>query len=301
MTTVQLPPGLSLVDEPLPAIQVDTPAARATVTLQGAHLTHWQPAGAHPVLFLSPDSQWREGAPIRGGIPVCFPWFGGGRTDLRPTAGHSPSPAALDPSHGWARLTDWNLTDAAVAKDGTARLVFELPGSAFTGSPEAGHFPDDALARFTMRIGAELHLEFEVHAGNTLVDVETALHTYFAVSDITAVRIRGLANTSYWDKLDKSVHHQMGDITFTGETDRVHDWDGPVHIVDTDRSIEITSTGANSVVVWNPWILKSRAMPDFGDEDYRHMVCVESGNVLQQAIVVPPGQSHLMSVTYRLR
>lgn len=298
MPITELPEGITPVTSPLPGWRVTTPAAEALVTRQGAQLVHWQPAGHRPVLYLSAESQWRENAPIRGGIPICFPWFGGGRGLASPV---SPSDGPLDPSHGWARVTDWDLVGATVEDDGTAELVFELSGAAFTGQPHQEHFPADASVRYTMRIGAQLSLELAVIAGDTLVDVETALHTYFSVADAHRTTITGLEGADYWDKVDSRVQTQRDAVTLDSETDRVYTSGGPVRIDDGERTIEVTTTGASSTVVWNPWQTKARAMADFGDDDYLRMVCVESGNVLQHAIVVPPGEQHEMSVTYKVR
>lgn len=300
MTAVTLPPGLRLVHEPLPALEITTSAVRAMVTLQGAQITAWQPTGAEPVLYLSEDSRWTPGAAIRGGIPICFPWFGGGRNHLATAAGQPDAVVALDPSHGWARVMPWHLVDASVDAAGGATVTFELRGTDAVDRPHADQFPADATVRYTMHLGAELRLEFAVIAGASLLDVETLLHTYLRVDDITATSITGLDTAPYWDKVDQQARKQSGEITITGETDRVYESSAPVRVVTPQRTIEVTTTGSSSTVVWNPWSAKAQSMSDFGDRDFEQMVCVESGNVADQAITVPPGGSHVMTVTYRL-
>lgn len=292
MSICELPEGITLVDGPLPEVHVATPAAEGRVAVQGAHITHWQPAGAEPVLWMSKETRRQPGAPIRGGIPVCFPWFGPGRLE-----GDAAS-SQLDPGHGWARITDWNLVSARVDDAGVAELVWEITGEMAQGQPHADLFPLDATLRYTMTFGPDLRLSLEVIAGEVLVDVEQALHTYFAIDDLDGLRIEGLDGAPYIDKVtgDQAVHE--GDLAIRGEVDRVHDSSAPLRIVDAGRTLRVTSTGTESIIVWNPWVAKSAVMSDFGDEEFREMVCVESGNVMAHAVTVPPGQNHVMTVQY---
>ena len=300
MTDVALPKGVTLVDEPMPAIQISTTALEATVTLQGAQIIVWTPTGAEPVLYLSEHSRWQPGSPIRGGIPVCFPWFAGGRNHVATSASHHEPVVTLKPSHGWARLVEWTLVDASVAQDGTVSLTFELPGSAFVCAKDDRQVPDDATVSYTMHLGTDLRLEFEVISGGSLIDVETLLHTYLSVPDVDQVTITGLDQAPYWDKVDRQARTQDGDLLITGQTDRVYDTRATIHVTTGERTIQISTTGSKSAVVWNPWADTARTLDDFGDQDYRRMVCVESGNVLHNAITVAPGQSQVMTVTYRI-
>ena len=180
MDICELPAGITLVDDPVPGLRITTPAAEGFVTLQGAHLTHWQPVGADPVLWTSRDSRFARGTAIRGGVPVCFPWFGPGRDQ------ENPGQPSLDPNHGWARLVDWKLCSAGVDEQGQAELTFELDGRQVADQPHPELFPADAVVRYSMRLGAMLDLRLEVIAGEVLVDVEEALHVYFAVEDVPA-------------------------------------------------------------------------------------------------------------------
>ena len=300
MTDVALPKGVTLVDDPMPAVQISTAAVEATVTLQGAQIIAWTPTGADPVLYLSKDSHWQPGTPIRGGIPVCFPWFGGGRNHIATSASHHEPVVTLEPSHGWARIVDWTLVDASVARDGTASLVFELSGAAFVGATHHRHVPADVMVRYTMHLGTDLRLVLEVISGGSLVDVETLLHTYLSVPDVDRVTIAGLDQAPYWDKVERRARTQEGELVITGQTDRVYDTSAVIRVTTGKRTIQITTTGSKSTVVWNPGADKARTLDDFGDQDYRQMVCVESGNVLHNAITVAPGQSQVMTVTYRI-
>lgn len=300
MTDVALPKGVSMVDEPMPAVRISTRAVEATVTLQGAQIVGWKPAGADAVLYLSEDSRWQPGVGIRGGIPVCFPWFGGGRNHLATSASHLEPVVTLEPSHGWARLVDWTLVDASATRDGTVSLTWELSGAALANLPYDRHVPSDASVRYTMHLGAELVLEFEVISGGSLIDVETLLHTYLAVPDVEQVTISGLDQSPYWDKVERKARSQTGDLVISGQVDRVYDTSATVRVATGQRTLEITTTGSKSTVVWNPGAAKAQTMDDFGDQDYRRMVCVESGNVLHNAITVAPGQSQVMTVNYRI-
>ncbi|MGA4669931.1 D-hexose-6-phosphate mutarotase [Propionibacteriaceae bacterium Y1923] len=300
MSDLSMPEGMTLVPDPLPTIRISTPAVEAAVAVQGAQLVGWQPAGAAQVLYLSDQSRWEPGAAVRGGIPVCFPWFAAGRNHLVTASGHPDAVVSLEPAHGWARVTDWQLTTASVDEVGTATLTFELHGADQVDAPHPELFPEDATLRYTLRIGAELDLELEVVAGTTLLDVETLLHTYLAVEDISEVRVTGLDGTPFWSKVTQESSTQDGDVVFAGPVDQIHDTTAAVQVVGPQRTIEVTTTGSSSTVVWNPWSQGAATMADMPDEDYRHMVCVESGNVVNHALTVGPGESHVMTVNFRV-
>lgn len=290
MTTPDLPAGITAVSEPLPGLQIRTDAADADVVLQGAQLTHWQPRDAEPVLWTSAESRWQQGVPVRGGIPICFPWFGPGRT------ADETNPHPREPAHGWARISTWTLRSASVSEDGIAELEFELEGSSWKDSEYPDVFPHDAVVKYRMRIGRRLELEFEVVAGEVLVDVEQALHTYLAVDDVAEVAIEGLDGAPYLDKVTGEDGVQQGPLTIEGEVDRVHTSDAPVQVVGPQRTLRITKENSASTIVWNPGPTKAGTMADFGDEEYRRMVCVEQGNVLAEAITIAPGHNHVMKV-----
>lgn len=287
----ELPDGVTFTDDPMPMLRISTAAAQARVALQGAHLTHWQPAGQDPVLWTSSATRWEQGTAIRGGIPVCFPWFGPGRTDFS-------HPDPLAPAHGWARVVEWSLLEAEVDDDGTAQLIFELPDH--QNQPHAEQLPADASLRYTLRIGAGLDLTLEIIAGDILVDVEAAWHTYLAVSDIDETRVEGLDQVGYLDKVSGENEVQQGEVTFAGQVDRVYDASSGVSVVTPHRRLEISTSGTGSTIVWNPGEQKAATMSDVGAGEWRRFACVESGNVLEHAAIVPPGHQHVMRVSYRL-
>lgn len=285
MNSRRVPEGIRVVSDPLPHVVVDLPTARGTIYLNGAHVAEWTPADQQPVLFLSDDSWLEEGQPIRGGIPVCFPWFADGVD------------ATYRPFHGYARLAQWELTGAAVEAD-VAHLEFKLPLDEVSGLPgaESRHGTFDATLSVSM--GRELTVLFTVSSDHEFV-FEEALHTYFRVQDITQTRIVGLDRAHYWDKVNQDVSVQDGDITFTGEVDRVYESTGAVQIVDeaNSRVIVVDKTNSSNTVVWNPWRDKSQDVPDLGAAEWASMVCVETANVKQNRVALAPGESHSMSVT----
>lgn len=264
----------------LTALAVDTPRCTAEVYLHGAHVTVWQPAGQEPVLWMSEASVFAPDQPIRGGIPVCAPWFGTGRDGDR------------TPAHGWFRLTAWQLVQAEDV-DGTVRLTFRLDGA------QAGH--PGVVAEYVVGLGDELSLELLVSTERPLV-LEEAVHTYLAVGDVRQVRVEGLEGYQYLDKAPGGGRDnvQEGAVAFTGETDRVYDHDGTVRVVDPvkGRAITLSKVGSATTVVWNPWVDKSAAMPDFGDDEWPSMMCLEAANALSGAVELHPGGTHTMHATY---
>jgi glucose-6-phosphate 1-epimerase len=282
-----LPPSVRLVtgSGSLPRLDVSTPFATAQIYLHGAHVAAWHPSHtASPVLWLSAQSLFQPDKPIRGGVPICFPWFGPHASDTRA------------PAHGFARLAEWTLTRAIETPDGAVRLALTLEPDASTTAAWPCAF------RLTHRIviGSRLTMTLEVE--NPLAEplvFEAALHSYFAVEDIEAVSIDGLERAAYLDKVGGSTWRTQDDapIRFRSETDRVYlDTSAACVIRDERRSrrIVVAKAGSQSTIVWNPWIDKARAMPDFGDQEWREMVCVETGNVGEAAVRLEPGGRHEM-------
>lgn len=268
-----LPPGVTLTDGRggLQKLAIATEAASAELFLHGAHLTHWQPRGHDPVLFLSEKSLYDPTKPIRGGIPVIFPWFG-------------PHPTRTDlPIHGTVRTKPWTLESAS--PDGTVRLALDT---------------DEAGLSMAFSIGASLEVRMTVRARKALT-FEEALHTYFAVGDVRRVSVTGLENTDYIDKVDGRKRKTQSDepVRIGAETDRVYLGTTKTCVIRDPvlkRRIEVAKEGSGTTVVWNPWIDKARAMADFGDDEWPKMICVESANAGEAALALEPGQSHTLVV-----
>ena len=254
----------------------------AEVFLHGAHVTAFQKNGEPPLIFLSSKSYFAPGKSIRGGVPVCFPWFG---------------PRAGQPSHGFARSTEWELVETAAAPDGSVTLNLRLPETALV---QAG-WPA-AKVNFIVTVGDTLAMELAVTnpAAQDFV-FEDLLHTYFAVGDIAHVSITGLNGMDYLDKLDNAARKlEAGDeIRIVSQVDRVFlNSPGQVLIHDAQlrRKILVEKTGSASTVIWNPWTTQ-KLPDDFDPAEYRRMVCVESGNVGENKISLAPGATAAMKVT----
>lgn len=259
----------------------------AHVYLHGAHVTYFQPRGARPVLFLSEKSQFVGGAPgkaIRGGVPVCFPWFG--PNAVLPSA----------PAHGFARLLAWRCGSVVDEPGGDVTATLHLAPNPYTKTL----FAYDFEATLRVRVGARLTLELGVRNTSSVpFTIEEALHSYFAVGDARRVSITGLETVAYLDKTEGGVRKEAAGapIRFTGETDRVYPHTtARVTIEDPvwQRRIHVDKAGSASTVVWNPWVAKAKAMADFGDDEWPAMACVETANVGGEAVSVDPGAAHTM-------
>jgi len=286
--TNMLPDGVTLGTGggDLPVLDVETPSCTARVYPYGAFVAAWQPAGTDPVLWLSDHARYTPGLPIRGGIPVVAPWFGPGRKKDKPHA------------HGWFRTSTWTLADAS--RDGDdVTLRFTLDGA--DGAVPDGE-PNDIRGEYVVRIGAQLHLELTVTAGADPLELEEALHAYFAVSDVHDVRVEGLDGCRYADKAPggRAVNRQSGDLEFKRETDRVYAHEGTATLVDPGkgRRIVVTKTGSANTVTWNPWSTKAVGIGDFGDDEWTSMACVETANALNDRVQLDAGASHTMTATY---
>jgi glucose-6-phosphate 1-epimerase len=285
-------PGIATFsDTPGGLVRLDlTPAlCRAQVFLHGAHVAAFQPAGAQPVLFMSTRSHFENGKPIRGGVPVIFPWFG-------PRAGHPDAPA-----HGLVRTVPWEIE--SLTSDGkTASLVL------FVESNEAtrAQWPHDFTLRHRITAGAELSMTLEVtNRSAAPFTFEEALHTYFTISDINAVTATGFEDADYLDKTDGAQRKTQDrePIRITEETDRVYlntRATCAIHDPGMSRTIEIEKSGSDTTVLWNPWTAKAARLTDLGDV-WPGMLCIETANAAENAVTLAPGATHAMNATIRLR
>lgn len=270
----------------LPCIHVANDLAAAEIHLNGGHVAHYQPRNdARPVLWTSGRSHWEAGQPIRGGIPVCWPWFG----DSGPEGA---------PAHGIARTARWHWLGASALADGGTRIELGLEDEA--GARRWWLHPFSL--RLVLGVGHALDVALQVR--NRAAEAVTwtgALHSYFAVSDARAVRVEGLEGCSYIDRLDHdAVKLQTGPVRFRAETDRIYrDSGATAWIVDEGwkRRIAVTKRGSGSTVVWNPWVAKSARMPDFGDDEWTGMCCVETARAGEDACTLGPGEGHELGVT----
>jgi glucose-6-phosphate 1-epimerase len=271
--------------------RVTLPSCSATIYLQGAHVTDWQPAGGEPVLFLSERSAFAPGKAIRGGIPICFPWFGG-RGDGGP-----------GPSHGFARISPWELAFAALMPDAgdgdRLQLTFVLGPNDVSRSLGFDAF----RVACEVMLGRTLTMRLTVaNLGTAPLRFEEALHTYLQVADVRHAPVAGLEGAEYLDKRDggKRKHAPDGPLQLTEFSDRVFPASTQSVAIDDvghGRVIHLEKQNSSTTVVWNPWPEGSASLADLGPEDWPHFLCVEAANTATDAIVLEPGAAHTMSLT----
>ena len=263
---------------------VDNAACTGEVYDQGAQVTRWAPTGADPVLYVSTALRLAPGRSIRAGVPVCWPWFGPGRT------------AGMEPMHGFARTSTWQLTGRTDGSDETT-LVHRLTSDDAT-SP---HWPYRYTAELRTRLGRTLEVSLTTtNTGDVPFSFEEALHAYLVVGDVRGVHVTGLSGKSLFDKVTGTERVQQGDLELGGEADFVYRTSDPVTLHDPalGRRVVVTTEGAGNIVVWNPWATKAAEVADIGDDDWEHFVCIEGANVFENAVSLTPGASH--TLTYRL-
>jgi glucose-6-phosphate 1-epimerase len=266
----------------LPKIRITTADVVGEIYLHGAHITSWKPAGEDEVLFLSSQSRWENGHAIRGGVPICFPWFGD----------KADNPKA--PAHGFVRTKPWQLE--SITKLGGAVTV-----SMYTESSDDTKrwWPVEFRLAYHVTFGSELKLQLEVtNTGKTSARFEEALHAYHRVQDVLKTRVSGLDTIHYIDKTDSNRGKvQHGDIAIVSETDRVYlDTTGAVKLEDPllRRRTCVAKENSRTTVVWNPWVQKAQTLRDLGDDEWMQMICIETSNVSDFAVDLASGEQHKM-------
>lgn len=269
------------------AAEINNAHASASIALQGAHLMTYQPNGENPVIWLSKYTKFASGKSIRGGVPICWPWFGPHTSD------------AKLPGHGYARTVMWEVLESKVQPDGSTLIGFGLLETDATRA----QWPNSSSVKIEMNIGKTLHIELVTHNnGKQAFMLGEALHTYFHISDVAQMTIRGLEGCTYLDKVGESATRTQKDgIVIESEVDRVYINTASDCVIEDrglKRAIRIAKQGSRSTVVWNPWTEKADKMGDFGQEGYRGMVCVESANAFDNVVSISPGETHRLAVTY---
>jgi glucose-6-phosphate 1-epimerase len=267
--------------------EIKNAQGEATVVLQGAHLIRWTPAGQQPVIWLSPAARFAKGKAIRGGIPVCWPWFGA-----------HPSDASLQ-SHGFARATPWQVAETGTLADGSVRLVLQWVRDDAT----LAQWPHSTPVQISFVFGEALEIELTTrNFGPAPATISEALHAYFAVGDARQIQVEGLEGCEYLDKTKQGQRKlQNGPLVFEAELDRVYlNTSSDCLILDPGlaRRIRIAKRGSASTIVWNPWKDKAANLGDMGAEDYIGMVCVETANAAENAVSIAPGEAHALWARY---
>jgi glucose-6-phosphate 1-epimerase len=281
-------PGIAQITEPhpgMPAVLITMGSCTATMQLHGAHVTSWRPAGSDEIIFVSSKARYVDGQAIRGGIPICFPWF----------RGKSDDPKA--PAHGFVRTKSWNLESIKTQGEDVAVTMS-------TSSDDATKkwWPHEFRAKLRVTFGRNLKLEFSVeNAGTNECHYEEALHTYYLVGDIASARVQGLDGASYLDNTDSNREKkQAGEVGVGKATDSAYvNNDGALDVVDPvlQRRTHIRKENSRTTVIWNPWKEAAEKMSDMGTEEWKKMLCVEGANILGNAIKLIAGENHTTTVT----
>jgi D-hexose-6-phosphate mutarotase len=269
--------------------EMRNPHGEATVALHGGHIMSFRPRDHEPVLWLSSNSHFKTGKAIRGGIPVCWPWF----------ADHPTDPDK--PAHGFVRAAVWSVSESEKLEDESTRLKLFISDSEETMKlwPHRFRLEMDCTVSDVLRVKL-----ISTNTGNKPFTCGGALHSYFNISSISNILINGLEGCPYIDKVDQGRRKiQDGAISVKSETDRLYlDTKADCIIQDSgmQRKIFISKNGSRTTVVWNPWIDKARAMQDFGDGEYKGMVCVETVNADTDVISLAPGNTHTLESIIRV-
>lgn len=278
LQTVTLPPEVQLSsnEHGRRFLHIKHPAVQACIALQGAHIIECIPTGQPPLLWMSAVDPLKPGTALRGGVPVCWPWFADERDG---------------PAHGIARTSDWQLLEAR-ADSLSVHLVLRLPREEITRQlPDVGWAVDIAFT-----LGAELEIALTTtHTGNKPQRLSQALHSYLPVADIAHVEVNGLQGCAYIDKVSGATFTQQAAVRFDGEVDRIYfDHGADLQLHSGTDVLHIRREGSHSVVIWNPWLEKSSRLSQFPDDGYRTMVCIEAANAGPDGRTLEPGSTHTL-------
>ncbi len=270
----------------LALLKIKTPGSTAEIYLNGAHVAHFQKNGEPPLIFMSCKSYFAPGKAIRGGVPICFPWFGN---------------RDGEPSHGFARSTEWQLVKTSATTDGKVSAHFALPK--IPGREVWNNLRTEFIVTVAETLTMELIATNE--SCSETLEVENCLHTYFQVGDIGSITVSGLENAPFLDFANgengaqKSAENAA--IKIQRETNRAYfNTADTVEIRDEKlkRTIRVEKSNSHSTVVWNPWTTQ-KLPDDFDSAEHQTMVCVESGNVKQHKISLAPGKTTALKVVLR--
>lgn len=274
--------SLKQFDNGFKYIEIENELSKAKIALQGAHLFSFEVKSHRPIIWLSDKSEFKLASAIRGGIPVCWPWFGEHAQD------------GTLPKHGFARTS---MFDYKIQKDNKAlsQIKFVLKHS--QASLDLWPYKFELTVLFTLSDSLKMEL-ITKNCDKKSFTITQALHSYFEVSNIDKVSILGLDNKIYFDSLLKKDFRQEKPLVISTEVDRIYkDISSEIKILDEKTRVNIKTKGSNSTVVWNPWIEKSETMNDMGVDSYKSMLCVESANVLDDFKIVKPDEAVSLSVS----
>jgi len=257
-------------------VEINTALCQARIFLQGAQIDHFQPTGKPPLLWVSEADDYQPGNGIRGGVPVCWPWFG-------------MSTEAGFPQHGFARTRIWNLSSVAM-RNQWVDLRFDLKIS----EEDKHYWPHNTEVSVLFSLGDTLSISLvNTNLGKQTISLTQALHSYFPIEDIFQVTASGFSGAKYIEFAKGPYSQTTDEVQFDRETDRVYTELGPVQLLHTPQGIiEVSRENSRSAVLWNPWIEKSKRLARFNDNDYLTMLCLEAANVLEDKLELAPGETH---------
>lgn len=271
----------------LPCVRITNSFATCELSLYGAHVFSYKPAGQQDLLWMSETTAYETGKAIRGGIPVCFPWFGPHAED------------STKPQHGFARIMMWDVESALELNDGSTELILTLNSSEETKA----FWPFAFEAELTVVVGKKFTISLQIK--NTSSEAFTytdALHSYFNISDLSNIQISGLAGTSYYNGFGtETTVQQEESLQIVQEENRRyinHTNDCVISDSGFNRKINVSKTGSKVTVVWNPNAATAKNIGDMPDDGYKTFICVEAVNAYTDAVVLEPGKMHVLSQTF---
>ena len=270
--------------------EINNARAHATVSTYSGQLLSYRPKDRQEdLLFVSDKAYYEAGKAIKGGIPVCWPWFG-------------PDPENRGrPAHGFVRNRQWQVSGSESLADGSTKIILSITDNEATRAL----WPHPFRLDIEITVGDTLRVELVTHnTGNDSITISQALHSYFRVGDITRVSVLGLDGINYIDKANDSARKtQAGPLTISGEVDRIYtDISGDLTIDDAslERKISIASSGCSTTVVWNPWVEIAASMADLDDDDYLQMLCVETANAGAETVTITAGDCYRLTAEYSI-
>ena len=271
-------------------IEINNAKAHATISTYSGQVLSYRPKSQKDdLLFVSEKAYYEDGKAIKGGIPVCWPWFGADPDDLG------------RPAHGFVRNRQWEVTGSESLANGSTKVVLAMVDSDQTREI----WPHPFKLSIEITVGDSLKVALVTHnSGDESIAISQALHTYFYVGDISKVQVLGLDGIDYLDKVDEFAEKtQSGPVTINGEVDRIYKGVTGELVIDDEslgRKIRIASRGCSTAVVWNPWSEIAASMGDLNDGDYRNMICVETANAGPETVDIAAGGEYRLEAEYTI-
>ena len=271
-------------------IEINNAKAHATISTYSGQVLSYRPKSQKDdLLFVSEKAYYEDGKAIKGGVPVCWPWFGADPDDLG------------RPAHGFVRNRQWEVTGSESLANGSTKVVLAMVDSDQTREI----WPHPFKLSIEITVGDSLKVALVTHnSSDENITISQALHTYFYVGDISKVQVLGLDGIDYLDKVDEFAEKtQSGPVTINGEVDRIYKGvTGELVIDDASlgRKIRIASRGCSTAVVWNPWSEIAASMGDLDDDDYKKMICVETANAGPETVEIAAGSEYRLEAEYTI-